>query len=105
MKVCFISSSLWVYQENFITFLKITNKLGFNEQISSWRTALAGASQFLIWNPLLFLVYVNDLPNKSKPNANLFAEDTSLFAIVKDKNESPNVLNNDLLLISNWPYN
>ena len=40
----------------------------------------------------LFLVY----------NAKLFADDTSLFTIVKDKNESADVLNNNLLLISKW---
>ena len=40
-----------------------------------------------------------------KSKFKLFANDTSLFAIVKDKNESANVLNNDLLLISRWAYN
>ena len=38
----------------------------------------------------------------------LFADDNSLFTIVnivKDKNESDNTLNNDLLLISKWAYN
>ena len=39
-----------------------------------------------------------------KSNAKLFADDTSLFTIVKDKNESADVLNNDLLLISKWTY-
>ena len=38
-------------------------------------------------------------------SAKLFADDTSLFTIVKDKNESANTLNNDLLLISKWAYN
>ena len=40
-----------------------------------------------------------------KSNAKLFADDTSLFTVVKDKNESANVLNNDLILISRWAYN
>ena len=40
-----------------------------------------------------------------KSNVKLFADDTSLFTIVKDKNESANVLSNDLLLISRWAYN
>ena len=37
------------------------------------------------WVPLLFLIYINDLPNDLKSNAKLFADDTSLFTIVKDK--------------------
>ena len=55
--------------------------------------------------PLLFLIYINDLPNGLKANAKLFADDTSLFAIVKDKQESADILNNDLLTISKWAFN
>ena len=35
---------------------------------------------------------------------NSFADDTSLFTIVKDRNASANILNNDLQLISQWAY-
>ena len=70
-----------------------------------WRPILAGAPQGLILGPPLFLIYINGLPNELKPNAKLFADDTSLFTIVKDENESANVLNNDLLLISQWTFN
>ena len=55
--------------------------------------------------PLLFLIYINDLPNKLKSNVKLFTDDTSLFTVVKDKNESANILNNDLQSISTWVYN
>ena len=58
-----------------------------------------------ILGPLLFLIYINDLPNDLKSNAKLLADDTSLFTIVKDKNESANALNNELLLISQWAFN
>ena len=33
------------------------------------------------------------------------ADDASLFTIVKNKNESANIINNDLLQISKWAYN
>ena len=39
-----------------------------------------------------------------KSNLKLFADDTSLFTIVTDKNESANTLNNDLMLISKSAY-
>ena len=71
---------------------------------SLWRPVLAGAPQGSILRPLLFLVYINDLPNGLKSNANLFADDTSLFTIVKVKQESADVLNNDLSLISKWAF-
>ena len=75
-----------------------------NGQTSPWRPVLAGVAQGSILGPLLFLIYINDLPNRLKSNAKLFADDTSLFTIVKDKNESANILNNDLSLISRWAY-
>ena len=76
-----------------------------NGQTSSWRPILAGASQGSILGSLLFLVYLNNLPNELKCNANLFADETSLFTIVKDKLESADVLNHDLSLICKWAFN
>ena len=75
-----------------------------NGQTSSWRPVLAGVPQGSILGPLLFLVYINDLPDRLKSNAKLFADDISLFTIVKDKNESANILNGDLQLVSSWAY-
>ena len=48
---------------------------------------------------------MNDLPNELKSNAKLFADDMSLFTLVKDKNKSTNLPNNDLRRISKWAYN
>ena len=76
-----------------------------NGQTTSWRPILAGVPQGSILGPLLFLIYINNLPNKLKSNAKLFAEDTSLFTIVKDENKSANVLDNDLSLILEWAFN
>ena len=65
---------------------------------------MASVRQESILDPLLFLIYINDLPNESKSNVNLFADDTYFFTIVKDKSENDNTLNNNLMLISKWAY-
>ena len=80
-----------------IIFLKA---VALNGQTSSRRPVLAGVPQGSILGPLLFLIYINNFPNELKSNVKFFADDTSLFTIVKDKNETANTLNNDLTLIS-----
>ena len=50
--------------------------------------------------PLLFLIYINDLPNRIESICKIFADDTSLFSEVKDATVSHTELNNDLNKIS-----
>ena len=97
-----ISGELYNLLENYLSdrFQRVL----INGQASSWRPVLAGVPQGSILGPLLFLIYINDLPNELKSNAKLFADDTSLFTIVKDKTESANILSNDLSEISKWAY-
>ena len=74
-------------------------------QTSLWRPVLAGVPQGSILDPLLFLVYINDLRNELKSTVKHFTDDTSLFTMVKDKQERVDVLNHDLSLISKWAFN
>ena len=50
-----------------------------------------------IIGPLAFLIYINDLPEGFNINAKLFADDTSLFSIVRDIAASMEELSNDLI--------
>ena len=80
-------------------------RVALNGQTSSWKPVLAGVPQGVILGPLLSLIHLNNLPNELKSDMKLFADDTSLFAFVKDKNESANTPNNNLILISKWAVN
>ena len=67
-----------------------------NGQASSWKNILADIPQCFVLGPILFLIYINDLPDEIKLICKIFADDTSLFSKVKDKSCSAVELNNDL---------
>ena len=64
-----------------------------------------GVPHVSILEPLFFLIYINDLPDGLSSNVKLFAYDTSLFSVVKNKEESASDITNDLDMISKWAYN
>ena len=67
-----------------IDFLKKRQeRLVLNDQSSSWTKVNAGVPQGSILGPLLFLIYINDLPNGLQSNPKLFADNTSLFSTVQ----------------------
>ena len=55
-----------------------------NGQNSPWANVEAEVSQNSILSPLLFLIYINNLPDNLSTNAKLCADDTSLFSVVHD---------------------
>ena len=79
-----------------------TQRVILNGQYSSWAKVEAGVPQGSILGPLLFLIYINDLSENLASNPKLFADDTSLFSVVKNVDASNIDLNNDLGKISEW---
>ena len=75
-----------------------------NSQLSSWDNVTAGVPQGSILGSLLFLIYINDLPNDLSSNCKLFADDTSLFSVVNNIHTSATTLSQDLNAITNWAF-
>ena len=56
-----------------------------NGQHSTWKNVEAGVSHGSFLGLLLFLIYMNDLPENLVSNPKLFADDTSLFSVILNK--------------------
>ena len=55
-----------------------------NGQSSNYVDVKVDVPQGSIISPLLFLIYIKDLPKGLITNAKLFADDTSLFSVIRD---------------------
>ena len=83
---------------------KRKQRVVLNGQVSTWTSVEAGVSQGSLLGALLFLIYINDLPDNLSSNVKLFADDTSLFTVIHDTNTSAEELNEDLKNISEWAF-
>ena len=70
-------------------------------EYSEWVDVISGVPQGSVLGPILFLIYVNDIPETVNCSIKMFADDTTLFRTVKTIDDC-NILQNDLNTLSQW---
>ena len=70
-------------------------------EYSEWVDVISGVPQGSVLGPILFLIYVNDIPETVNCSIKMFADDTKLFRTVKTIDDC-NILQNDLNTLSQW---
>ena len=73
-----------------------------NNVSSHMNNIICGVPQGSTLGPLLFNIYINDLPLTSKLQVRLFADDTNLTASHYNRGILAKLVNNELVHISNW---
>jgi hypothetical protein len=77
--------------------------VSINEEKSEWKEVISGIPKGSVLRPIMFVLYINDLPSSVDSEAYLFADDTKIFRII---NNFPEILQDDFKQLEtseNWP--
>ena len=72
-----------------------------NDKISRWLPVTSGVPQGSILGPLLFIIYINDIPSIITSSSYLFADDTKICKTILSFQDSY-LLQSDLDQLSTW---
>jgi len=76
-------------------------RVHINGSFSNWIDVLSGVPQGSVLGPLLFFIFVSDLPDLVKCSLMMFADDTKIWTKIKDIDDSE-FLQQDLNLLMEW---
>lgn len=94
-----IGSVLLKWFESFLTGRKQRVVLG--DSISDWSHVTSGVPQGSVIGPLLFVIFINDLPEKLTNKCKLFADDSKIIARVGNE-ENEISLQKDINSVTDW---
>ena len=80
--------------------------VNFGRELSEHYTITSGVSQGSILGPLLFVLFINDLPVVlEKCNILMYADDTVIYVTARHAEEIGNILTNELAKVNEWLLN
>ena len=98
-----IIGTLWKWFKSYL--FNRAQCVSINYSLSKCLPVLSGVPQGSILGPLLFIVFINDLPSViSSSNTFIFADDTKCFKIIKTESDIQQ-FQMDLTSLSHWSDN
>ena len=94
-----IREQILVWLDDFLKGRRRRVQIGCSN--SDWSDTLSGVPQGSVLGPMLFLIYINDLPDTLFSCIKLFADDTKLFRVVSTQ-QNRQALQNDLQRNMDW---
>ena len=94
-----VNSKIVIWIKNFL--YKRTQKVLVNGKESPSECVLSGVPQGSVLGPLLFLVYINDLPKEVSSTIRIFADDSYIYRVIETSNDNT-LLQNDLNKLMEW---
>ena len=76
-------------------------KVSINNNDSKWKQVESGIPQGSVLGPILFVIYINDLPDIVSSKAFLFADDTKIYRVITREDDHKE-LQKDLDILSDW---
>ena len=80
-----------------------SQRVVINGEVSAWKKVTSGVPQGSVLGPLLFLIFINDIDVSIGSSICKFADDTKLYGIVDDANDS-SLLQSDLDRLISWSH-
>ena len=72
-----------------------------NGEKSGWREVISGIPQGTVLGPVLFVIYINDLPENVKSDLFMFADDTKVSRVIVEKRDREE-LQQDMYNLQKW---
>ena len=91
-----ITGQVYDVIRSFLTGRTMAVRVG--DQISTWEPVISGVPQGSVLGPLLFTVFINDMPEVTKFSTMLFADDSKIIGNA----HSPDVIQSDINNLGQW---